>query len=46
MAQNSFSLDAMDQKAIKASADGHPQNSLPGEGITLKLLKPSLRTAL
>ena len=42
MAQNSFSLDAMDWEAIKVPADAHPQNSLPGKGIALKLLKPSL----
>ena len=44
MAQNSFVLDAMEREAIKAPADAHPQNSLPGKSITLKLLKPSLKT--
>ena len=42
MAQNSFVLDAMEREAIKAPADAHPQNSLPGKSIALKLLKPSL----
>ena len=44
MAQNSFVLDAMKREAIKAPADAHPQNSLPGKSIALKLLKPSLKT--
>ena len=46
MAQNSFVLDAMEREAIKAPADAHPQNSLPGKSIALKLLKPSLKTLL
>ena len=44
MAQNSFVLEAMEREAIKVLADAHPQNFLPGKGITLKLLKPSLKT--
>ena len=44
MAQNSFVLDAIEREAIKAPADAHPQNSLPGKSIALKLLKPSLKT--
>ena len=44
MAQNSFILDAMEREAIKAPADAHPQNFLPGKSIALKLLKPSLKT--
>ena len=44
MAQNSFVLNAMEREAIKAPADAHPQNSLPGKSIALKLLKPSLKT--
>ena len=43
MAQNNFVLDTMKREAIKALADAHPQNSLPGKDITLKLLKPSLK---
>ena len=44
MAQNGFVLDAIEREAIKAPADAHPQNSLPGKSIALKLLKPSLKT--
>ena len=44
MVQNSFVLDAIEREAIKAPADAHPQNSLPGKSIMLKLLKPSLKT--
>ena len=43
MAQNSFFLDAIDQEAIQAPADAHCQNSFPGKGIAVKLLKPSLK---
>ena len=46
MAQNSFVLDAMEREAIKAPADAHPQNSLPGKSIMRKLLKPSLGITL
>ena len=45
MAQNGFFLDTMDWEAIKALAGTLPQNSLPGKGIMLKLLKLSLKTA-
>jgi len=44
MAQNSFFFDAIDREAIQAPADAHCQNSFPGKGIALKLLKPSLKT--
>ena len=44
MAQNSFVLDVMEREAIKVPANAHPQNSLPGKSIALKLLKPSLKT--
>ena len=44
MAQNSFVLDAIEQEAIKVPANAHPQNSLPGKSIVVKLLKPSLKT--
>ena len=44
MAQNSFILDAMEREAIKVPTDTHPQNSLPGKSIALKLLKLSLKT--
>ena len=44
VAQNSFVLDAIEREAIKAPANAHPQNSLPGKSIALKLLKPSLKT--
>ena len=41
MVQNFF-LDATDREAIQVLADAHRQNSLPGKGVVLKLLKPSL----
>ena len=44
MAQNSFFLDAIDREAIQAPGNAHCQNSFPGKGIALKLLKPSLKT--
>ena len=45
MAQNSFILDDIDREAMKALADAHHQNWLPGNDFPIKTTKAFLTIA-
>ena len=44
MGQKNWMLHAIDHEAIKVQTNAHRQNFLPGQDLTLKLLKSSLKT--
>ena len=45
MAQNSFILDDINREAMKAPADSHHQNWLPGNDFTIKTTEAFLSIA-
>ena len=45
MAQNSFILDDVDREAMKAPADAHHQNWLPGNDFQIKTIEAFLTIA-